>query len=184
MINVRRAVVAALSAVVLTGGVGAATALPASAAPSSCSSWNDSNTFGGSCNGTDGQFQAKARCNDGSDQVGDRVDYGKSSYAYCAGHGGLTKKKGFTGFAGFPPDCNFGLGGAKFYAVCFHAIGTYHAAATCKDGHIAKGATVNYTTQAYAHDISKASVADCTDYGGYKVGSGWWASASTPYHSR
>ena len=94
MINVRRAVVAVLSAVALVGLGGGLVALPASASMN-CSSWQDSNTYGGTCSGGGGgRFRAFARCNDGSYAFGVAVDYGKSSYAYCVNYGGYSSGTG------------------------------------------------------------------------------------------
>ena len=94
MINVRRVTVAVLSAVALVGLGGGLVALPASASVN-CSSWHDSNTYGGTCSGSStGRFSAYAKCKDGSYAYGVVVDYGKSSYAYCVNHGGYASGTG------------------------------------------------------------------------------------------
>ena len=78
------------AAVLMLGGLAAAS--PASADTNiSCTEWNDSQTVGYSCYGDANEFIARAICWDDSTQFGtwEPVNSGESSYAYCAGHGGL-----------------------------------------------------------------------------------------------
>ncbi|MDN3260779.1 hypothetical protein QWJ26_13340 [Streptomyces sp. CSDS2] len=96
MINLKhRAVVAAASLALATGGFLAtsATTATAAAAGPNCTEWYDENTFGVTCSGgaSGKEVRAVAECGNGATVYGQwkSAVTGGWSYAYCAGKGGL-----------------------------------------------------------------------------------------------
>jgi hypothetical protein len=74
------------------GGVAFAVPASASASDITCNVWSDTQTAGATCWGDQELIRTAAQCQDGSEMDGPGVstNSGDWSYAYCAGHGGLT----------------------------------------------------------------------------------------------
>ncbi|MET8543939.1 hypothetical protein ABZW03_25305 [Kitasatospora sp. NPDC004799] len=76
---------AAVAAASLALGIAAAAPASATTTNTTCTTWSDSNTFGGYCSEGGTYFRAVAKCNNGQTVYGDlrRVGGGTWSYAYC-----------------------------------------------------------------------------------------------------
>ncbi|AXI80347.1 hypothetical protein [Peterkaempfera bronchialis] len=72
------------TAALAVGGLTVVAAPPASAA--TCTTWQDENTFGVSCNSAN-PYYAKVRCSNGQDARGVTTNSGRWSYAYCTAFG-------------------------------------------------------------------------------------------------
>ena len=86
MINIKKTVAVAASALAAAALSGGLMALPASAADS-CPKWDDGTTFGVKCTDGSGKYRAMAKCTDGNWHYGNEVSAGSSSYVYCSRYG-------------------------------------------------------------------------------------------------
>ncbi|MGW2896742.1 hypothetical protein ACWDAO_19500 [Streptomyces sp. NPDC001212] len=84
----KRTLASAFAATALAvGGLTVLTAPPASAASTAtCTTWQDENTFGASCNSAN-PYYAKVLCSNGKIARGVITNDGRWSYAYCTSYG-------------------------------------------------------------------------------------------------
>ena len=84
-ITLKRAAISGLAAAALAAGGLITTAGSASAAPT-CTSWQDSNTYGVQCQ-TSAAYYASVKCSNGKHATGVTTNSNRWSYAYCTSYG-------------------------------------------------------------------------------------------------
>lgn len=81
----KRSLATVFAAIALTAGGITLTGAPAAAA-AACTTWQDENTFGASCQSANAYF-AKVKCSNGKSAYGVTTNDGRWSYAYCTSFG-------------------------------------------------------------------------------------------------